>query len=154
LLEAIPAGLFSATYQLQQDNVLIGEIDNSYFRERATLELDDGTYNLFRERAMSGDFMLERNGNVVARASKPSAFKSLFEVDVAGHHVVLRKMSMFSRRFGVFEDGRQVGAIYTAGTFTRRAIIDLPVEWPALTRVFLFWLTWLMWRRQHQSASS
>jgi hypothetical protein len=154
LLEAIPTGLLSATYRLQQDNVLIGEIDNSYFRERATLELEEGTYHLFRERAMGGDFMLERNGNIVARAAKPSAFKTLLEVDVPEHHLVLRRISVFSRRFGVFENGRQVGAIYTAGTFTRRAIVDLPAEWPAVARVFLFWLTWLMWRRQHQSAAS
>jgi len=154
MLEAVPTSLFAKNFRLHQDNSLIGELDNSLWRERATLELEEGTYDLFRERSWTGAFVLERNGAVIARAIKPSMFSSRFEVDAASRHVELRRLSMFNRRFGVFEGGKQIGSIYTAALFSRRVSIDLPADWPASARAFLYWLTYLMWRRENAAASS
>ena len=154
MLEAIPTDIFATNFRLQQQNNLVGEVDTSVFREKARLELEEGTYELYREGRFSGDFLLERNGNIVARATKPSALRNRFEVELPNRNLVLRKLSVFSRRFGLFEGERQIGSIYPAGIFTRRANIDLPPDWPLATRVFLFWLAFLMWRRQKQAAAS
>lgn len=153
MLEAVPTSLFARNFRLYQDNVLLGELDNSAWRERATLELEEGTYDLFRERSWTGNFVLARSGNAVAQATKPSMFSSRFEVEMANRHVELRRLSMFNRRFGVFEAGRQVGSIYPAALFTRRVNIDLPADWPASARTFLYWLTYLVWRRQNGTAA-
>ena len=115
MLAIVPTSLFAKNFRLEQDNALIGEPDNSLWREHATLELEEGTYELFRERNWTGDFLLERNGNIV---------------------------------------GNQLGSIYPAALFSRRVNIDLPADWPASTRAFLYWLTYLMWRRQNGAASA
>jgi len=154
MLEAIPTDIFATNFRLQQQNNLVGEVDTSVFREKARLELEEGTYELYREGRFSGDFLLERNGNIVARATKPSALQNRFEVELPNRNLVLRKLSAFSRRFGLFEGEKQIGSIYPAGIFTRRANIDLPADWPLATRIFLFWLAFLMWRRRKRAAAS
>ena len=154
MLEAIPTNIFSTTFRLHQQNQLVGEIDTSIWREKATLELPDGTYQLYREGTFNGDFLLEHNGKVAARATKPSAFQSRFEVEVAGRVVELRKLSIWNRNFGVFDGERQVGGVYPLGLFTRRAKIDLPDDWPLAATAFVFWLAFIMWRRQNSAAAS
>jgi hypothetical protein len=153
MLEAIPANLFSTNFRLQQQNELLGEVDTSAWREKGRLELEEGTYELYREGKFSGDFLLERNGNVVARATKPSAFQCRFDVLLPNRTLTLRKLSIWSRRFGVFEGEKQIGSVYPVGIFSRRSNIDLPSDWPVAARAFVFWLVFLMWRRQQQAAS-
>ena len=72
MLEAIPTSLFSKNIRLQQQNELVGEVDVSVWREKARLELQEGTYELRREGFCSGDFLLEQDGKVIARATKTS----------------------------------------------------------------------------------
>jgi hypothetical protein len=154
MLEAIPTDIFATNFRLQQQNKLLGEVDTSVWRSKARLELEEGTYELYREGTFGGDFLLERNGNVVARATKPSALQNRFEVELPNRYLVLRKLSVFSRRFGLFDGEKQIGSIYPLGILTRRANIDLPADWPLATRTFLFWLALLMWKRQNRAAAS
>ena len=153
-MEAIPTNIFSTNIRLQQQNQLLGEIDTSIWREKALLELEDGTYQLYREGQFSGDFVLEHNGKLVARASKPSVLQNRFEVELPNRRLVLRKLSLLNRRFGLFDGETQIGSIYPLGVFTRRSNIDLPGDWPLPIRVFLFWLAFLIWKRQNQAAAS
>lgn len=153
MLEAIPKNFFSTDFHLLQENKLLGEVDTSIWREKARLELEDGTYQLFREGYFSGDYFLEHKGNVVARASKPSAFQSRFDIELAGRMIVLRKLSPWNRRFGLFDGEQQIGSISPLGAFTRRTNIDLPGDWPLPIRVFVFWLAFVIWKRQQAAAS-
>lgn len=153
MLEAVPKNIFSTNFRLQQQNELLGEVDTSIWREKAQLELEDGTYHLFRENMFSGDFILEHNSKLVARASKPSALENRFDVELPNRRLVLRKVSFWNRRFGVFDGEKQIGSIYPLSIFTRRSNIDLPADWPLPIRIFLFWLAFLMWKRQSQAAT-
>lgn len=153
MLEAVPKSIFSKSFRLQDQNRLLGEIDTSIWSEKAQLELEDGTYHLYRERMFSGDFILEHNGNVVARAAKPSALKARFDVELLNRHIVLRKVSIWNRRFAAFDGENQIGGIYPPGLFTRRANIDLPADWPLPIRIFLFWLVFLIWKRERQASA-
>jgi hypothetical protein len=154
MLEAIPTDILSTNFRLQQQNQLLGEVDVSILREKARIELEDGTYELYRERQFSGDFVLERNGKIVARATKPSALQNRFEVELPDRRLVLRKVSIWNRRFELFDGEKQIGSIYPLGIFTRRSNIDLPDDWPLAIRVFLFWLAFIIWKRQNQAAAS
>ncbi len=154
MLEAIPTNIFSSNFRIQQNNKLLGEVAASIWRDRARLELEDGTYELYREGQFSGDFVLEHNGKMVACATKPSVFQNRFEVELPNRVVVLRKLSPLNRRFGLFDGEKQLGSIYPLGIFTRRSNIDLPGEWPLATRVFLFWLAFVIWKRQNAAAAS
>lgn len=154
MLEAIPTDLFSTNFRLRQQDKLVGEIDTSIWREKARLELEDGSYELYREGFHSGDFVLERNGKAIASATKPSAFENKFEVELPDRHLVLRKTSIWYRRFGLFDGETEIGSIYPLGMLTRRSNIDLPADWPLGIRIFLFWLAFLIWRRQSGGAAS
>jgi hypothetical protein len=154
MLEAIPTDILSTNFRLQQQNQLLGEVDVSILREKARIELEDGTYELYRERQFSGDFVLERNGKIVARATKPSALQNRFEVELPDRRLVLRKVSIWNRRFELFDGEKQIGSIYPLGIFTRRSNIDLPDDWPLAIRIFLFWLAFIIWKRRNQAAAS
>ncbi len=154
MLEAVPKNWYGMNYFLQQQDQLVGEVNNSKWRERARLELEEGSYELHREGVCSGDFLLERDGKVIARASKPSAFKCTFEVELPNRHVVLRKVSPWRLNFGLFDGERQIGSVYTQGLFTRRMHIDLPADWPLAIRSFVFWLVFVMYKRQQAAAVS
>jgi hypothetical protein len=153
MLEAIPTNIFASNFRLLQNDNLLGEIDASIWRDRAVLEIGEGTYQLYREGQFSGDFVLEHNGNVVARARKPSVFRNQFEVELPNQLLVLRKLSPMTRRFGLFDGERQLGSVYPLGIFTRRSNIDLPSDWPLAIRVFVFWLAFVIWKRQNAAAS-
>ena len=152
MLEAIPTNLFASTIRLQQKDQLVGEVDISPWREKARAELPEATYELRREGFCTGDFLLERDGNVVARASKPSLFQCSFDVVLPNRVVTFRRLSLWTRRFGLFDGEQQIGSVYPLGHLTRRSNIDLPPDWPLASRVFVFWLALLSWRRQNAAS--
>ena len=153
MLEAIPADILSKSFRLEQDNELVGELDPSIWRCKATLELEEGTYNLYREKLLGGEYLLEHNGTIVARAVKTNVFRDKFAVQIENRVLEFKKLRWASRRFGVFDGDQQIGSIYPRGIFTKRSNIDLPQEWPLANRVFMFWLAFLMWKRDSQAAS-
>jgi hypothetical protein len=154
MLEAVPSNIFSSTFRLEEQGRLLGEVNASLWRDKARLEIQDGTYEFFREGQCGGDFVLEHNGNILARASKPSAFKNRFEVELPNRHLIFRKKAVLSRSFALFDGEKQVGSVYPVGIFTRRSNIDLPSDWPLPLRVFVFWLAFIIWKRQNAAAAS
>jgi hypothetical protein len=153
MLEAVPKTIFANGFFLQERDVLLGEIDSSLWREKARLEIERAIYLLYREGYFTGAFILEREGAVVARALKPSAIYKTFEVELPDRHLVLRKLSVLNRRFGLFDGEIQVGSIYPLHAFTRRTNIDLPTDWPLPIRAFLFWLVFIIWKREQTAAA-
>jgi len=139
--------LFSRTFQFRENGNAVGEMERSLWRETAELDLDDGRYSFYRDQVIGGDYVLERKGQILARATRPSWWRSDLDVELFKRSVKLRRPSILMRRFGVFEGGRRVGTINPAW-LTGRAKIDLPPDWTLLDCVFLFWLCSLMWRRQ------
>jgi hypothetical protein len=155
ILGKFPTSIFSTSARLEQDNTLVGELSLSIWREKARLELEDGTYELRREALLSGEFLLEKDGEVFARASKPSILENRFEIEAPGRALVLRKLSLWHWRYGLFDGDTQIGSISPQpGIFTRRTNIDVPADLPLPTRIFLFWLALIMIRRQSQAAAA
>lgn len=149
MIEAVPRGIFSNGFQLQQDGRVIAELNASSWREKADVQIDGETFRLYREGMMSGAFLLEWNGDTLARAIKPSVFSDRFELEVGRRSFTLRKESMWSRRFGLFEGEQQVGRVAPSGMFTRRVLVELPADWPSSVQTFVFWLALLMWNREN-----
>lgn len=150
MLEAVATGILPLRFQFRQQNRLLGELATSFWRGNGQLELEEGTYELYREGWFSGDFLLELDGKVVARASKPSAFQNRFEVEMPNRRVVLHKPSSYNRLVILLDGEKQIGSIYPLGVFTRRTGIDLPDDWPLPIRVFLFWIVFTIWKRPNQ----
>jgi hypothetical protein len=153
MIEAVPKSAFSNDYVLQSPDGALAELDVSAWTERAEFELEGAPYRLYRE-GMLGDFVLERAGTVIARATKPSAFRALFRLQVSGHDLTLRKLSAWRRDFGVFDGEQRVGRIAPVKWYSRRASIEVPEHWNLALEVFLFWLVLVMWRREKAAAAT
>ena len=144
---------FLIQLSLQQQNKLVGEVDVSLFRDKARVELQEGSYTLRREGLWSGDFLLEKDDRVIAHATKTGVFSCSFDVEFPNRTLTLRKLSILNRRFGLFDGEKQIGSVYPTGIFTRRSNIDLPANWPLIDRVFVFWLAFIIWKRQNSAAA-
>ena len=131
--------LFSWNFQFRENGKVVGEMERSLWRETAELDLDDGRYSFYRDQVIGGDYVLEHKGQILARATRPSWWRSDLDVELFKRSVKLRRPSILLRRFAVFENGRRVGTINPAW-LTGRAKIDLPPDWSLLDRVLLFWL--------------
>jgi hypothetical protein len=154
MIEAIPKRLLSNDFVLRSSDEAPVLLDVSGWRERAEFELNGNPYRLYREGLASGAFVLEQDGSVVARAYKESAFRDRFEIELEGVTYTLRKLSVLSRRFGVFLDDQQLGLIAPVGIFSRRTRIQLPAHWPVALQVYLFWLALVIWNREAAAAAS
>jgi hypothetical protein len=99
----------------------------------------------------SGDFLLERDGVVLARAAKPSAFRSAFEVRHDGRTYELAKESVWHRRFVLRSSNAEIGSLAPRSAFGRAAFATLPEPWPLSLKVFVIWLVVLLWRRAASS---
>jgi hypothetical protein len=114
----------------------IADIDVSWWREKGLLTVQGVAHRVYREGAMSGDFILERDGTTLARASKPSAFRQAFELDCAGRQYTLRKKSAWSRTFVLIEGERIMGAITPNSMWTRGELARYRVgSWELSVRI-------------------
>jgi hypothetical protein len=153
MLQAAPKGVFSRDYVLSSDAGVVAGLDVSNWRERAEFTVGGEVFRLERD-GMGGPFLLRRGETVVAQAEKPSAFSSRFIVTYGQEAFELRKLSMWSRGFGAFHAGREVGRIVPAGVFSRKANVHLPDGWPIPLQVFVFWLVLVIWSREAAAASA
>ena len=153
MLEANPKHFLSNDYVVRSPEGGSTVLDVSSWRERAEFELGNVPHRLYREGMVSGAFVLERAGTVLAKATKPSAFRSQFVLELNGQSYTLRRTSMFRRSFGIFSGDRQVGAIRPASAFTRRTIIDVPPDWSPAVQLFVFWLVLVIWNRDDAAAA-
>ena len=154
-MEAIATGIFNLKFRLLgQNQRLLGELETSFLTSNGQLELEEGTYQLYREHWLTGDFFLELNGKAVARAVKPSAFQNRFEIETPDRHLVMRKPSSINRRLVVLDREKEIGSIYPLGVFTRSTHVDLPDDWPVPIRAFLFWIVFNVWKRANAAEVS
>jgi hypothetical protein len=153
MLEAKPIGIFSRNFGIEAGGQRIAMLAGSWWREAGEVSIEGQPYRFFREGLMSGDFILEKEGQVVARAVKPSAFSSRFDVELKDRRYSLKRASTFGRAFSVVQDEVVVGSIRRTGWFTGRTIIDLPSDWAVPNQIFAFWLVLIIWKRDDSAAS-
>jgi len=154
MLEAKPIGIFSKNFNIVAEGQKIALLHISAWREAGEISIEEQPYKLYREGLMSGAFVIESKGQSVARAIKPSAFRSQFDLELDAHRYSLTRVSIFGRGFSVLQSGVVVGSIRRAGVFTRRTIIDLPPDWPIPIQVFVFWLALVIWNRDDGGAAA
>jgi hypothetical protein len=153
MLRAIPRSLFSWDFSILDDDVEVAGLDVAWLRERGALNIKGTEYNLYRQGWLSGLFVIEGDGTVLAQADKPNALTRRFEVTYGNHTLALTAQSPFTRAFGVYDSENQIGGIYPNHCFTRKTTIDLPDDIILPVKAFLFWLVVLMWRRTAHNRS-
>jgi len=154
MLTAIPKHWFSWDFTVQEGSRDVAKIDVSWWREKGTLTVQGKDYHVYREGVMSGLFVLESAGAVLARAEKPSAFRRMFVIEHAGRQYTLQAKSAFRRAFVLLQGSQEVGWITPQGVFSRKSTVDLPESLPTPVKVFILWLTVILWKREADAAAS
>jgi hypothetical protein len=147
-LRAIPKGWFSGDFYVLDGARQVAEMDLSKWREQGVLIVEGTPYQVYRERLMSGAFILETAGSVVVRAEKPSVFFRRFLIECQGRQFMLQAKSVFGREFTLFDGPSEIGSIAPEGIFTRRAEAHLPEELPLPLKAFILWLVLIIWKRE------
>ncbi|MFT5289433.1 MAG: hypothetical protein ACI8QS_001296 [Planctomycetota bacterium] len=151
MLTAIPKSWFSWGYEIFQDSRSVALLDQAHMREKGEILIQERNYQIGREGLLSGAYFLRRDGENVATATKTSAFTRTFEVFTEGGLFTLASATAFKRRF-VLRDGEKIiGSISPKTWISRKAVVDLPENFPLEIQVFITWLVVLMWRREQSS---
>ena len=139
-------------YRLEAADGLHIEIHTSG-SERAQFEFGEQTFDLTRERHW-GDFLLEASDssgeqNVIARATKRSAFSRKFDVVLGGREYKLVPVSCVRSSYRLIAGNRTLVEIKELGFFrTRFEVYGLEKLAPA-NLVFVAWLVLIMWQREN-----
>lgn len=153
MLTAIPRHWFSWDFTLFDKGESLAEIGMSSWREKGRVTVSNTTYRVYREGFFTGAFVLESNGTVLARAEKPSAMTRKVVVHFGGSQFELKPRSGLSRKFQLLSGGAIVGTLSPAGFLSRRMNIELSEDLPLLIKVFVVWLTVLLWKRESEAAT-
>ena len=154
MLRMIPKR-FSWTFSLMDGAEPVAHsVDLSWWSDKGELTVQGVTYIARREGFMSGAFVLESTAGVLARATKPSAFRRLLVVEHSGRQYTLRAVSALRREFVLLDGSTRIGSLSPEGAFTRRAAVDLPPALPLPVRAFIVWLAVMLWKHEQAAASS
>ena len=148
----VPTHWYSWDFDLSDGDRRLARVEMSSWRVKGVLEIDGINHEVYREGVMSGDFILKRDGLVLATASKPSAFRKAITLAYNGHEYTLRKPSFGSLAWAVYEGETELGSVARAHWWRRDANVALPENWPLHIRVFVIWLALLLWKREADSA--
>jgi hypothetical protein len=154
MLYAIPKRWFSWNFYVCDGARQVAEIDVAWWREKGLLTLEGISYQVYREKMMSGAFILKTAGEVVARAEKPDALLRRLLVDYGGRQFTLKAESAFGRGFILLEGQKGIGRVAPEGFFTRRAAASLPEELPLAVKIFILWLVIILWKRESDSGTA
>lgn len=154
MLRAVPKSWFSSEYRVLENNATVAIIDLSWWREAGELTVGGSTYRVYREGLMSGPFVLESGGAIIARAEKPRAFYRSFLVEHDEKEYTLEAESALYRKFVLSEGGERIGSVYPEHALTRKAVVDFPEEIPLAVRIFMFWLVMILWKRASDAAAA
>ncbi|MGE5605573.1 MAG: hypothetical protein ACM3YE_07780, partial [Bacteroidota bacterium] len=98
-LYTIPKSWFLWDFYVCDGTRQVAEIDVAWWREKGSLTVEGIPYKVYREGLMSGAFILEAAGTVVARAEKPEAFFRRLLIEYGGRQFLLKAESVFGRGF-------------------------------------------------------
>ena len=142
-----PKSWSSWDFTVEDADGTLANIDVSWWREKAAVTIEGQPYRVYREGAMSGDFVLESGGDIIARATKPSAFRRAFELRHDGRTYTLRARGAFRRAFVLEHGSREVGSLVPTSWFGREASVTLPDSLSLPVKIFAIWLAILIWKR-------
>ena len=146
VLTLAPRAWYSWDFYVLDGDRQLAEFNLSSWREKGVVTVDGVAYSLYRESAL-GDFVLQHAGSVIARGTKPSAFRREFVIRYKEKPYTLLARSAFSRTFVVLDGKTEIGSIAPQRMSTRTATVDLPDDWPFLLKSFAMWLTIVHWKR-------
>jgi hypothetical protein len=154
MLRTIPNHWFTWNCEVLENAVPVASINFAAWGEAGELIVQGSRYRVYRESPLSGNFILEENGNRITSAKKPNPLLRAFFLEYAGRQYKLKAKSPLGRTFVLQEYAQSIGSICPEHAFTRKAIVDLPASIPLAVRIFLVWLVMILWRRPQSQSST
>jgi hypothetical protein len=152
MYSCIPESFFNWNYRVEAAAAPVAAVSFNMFTEQGSIRCGGVEYAVRKNGWLSGEWTLELDGRVCARAVKMNPLVRKFEVSENGSVFLLKKVLM-SRAYEIFQGPRLIGSIGREGMFTRRAAIDCTDEISGPGQLFCFWLAVLTWRRTARSNS-
>jgi hypothetical protein len=150
---AAPKHWFSWDFAVRDSSrAPVAEVRLSSWRERGAVIAAGIEHKVFRQ-GLLGPFVLEKAGAVVASAEKPSTFRKTLRIEHHGHHYTLEPRSWWGREVVLYEGDREIGSIAPSSYFGRDARVSLPDDLSVSLRLFVVWLTLLLWKRDADAAT-
>jgi hypothetical protein len=154
MLIATPKRWFSWDFEVHEGGGQpVGDVRVSAWRERGSVTVGGIEYPVTRE-GVVGAFVLGGAGGVLARAMKPSAVRRLFTLEHDGKEYTLKAVYAWGRDFTLLDGEVEIGVVRPERVFGRQARADLPEDMPLAVRLFVVWLSLMLWKRQQQAANS
>ena len=154
MLRLVPESWLTWNFEVLEDDRKVTEIKTSTLPESGMFSIDGSKFRAYREGMFSGEFLLEKDGQLIARAEKPSAFRNAFSIQYSDRKYMLKKESWAGRSFVVCQGDLEVGSIRPEGAFSRKAAVSLPGDMPTPLQVFVIWLTILLWKREADAGAA
>jgi hypothetical protein len=149
----VPKSWYSWDFELTSADRTVARFDMSSWCDRLEIIIDGVKHQVYRA-SMLGDFVIERGGQIQARAAKPSAFSSTMILTHGGRDYALQKRSVWKRAFVLLDGEREIGSVAPVSSWTRHATVELPAEWPIAVQAFVISLVIVLWRREAASAAA
>ena len=154
MLQLVPESWLTWNFGVLDNDRKITEIKTSTLPESGTFSIDGTDFRARREGMFSGEFFLENDGQTIARAEKPSAFRYVFNIEYSDRKYMLKKESWVGRTFVLLQGALEVGSIRPEGVLSRKAAVSLPEDMPTPIQVFVVWLTILLWKREADAGAA
>lgn len=158
VLQVVPAGVFSAAYDVLEDGQPKGRIEHRMLslRDEAVITAGDRTFHARRPRAFRAAATLESAEGVLrAKAEKETFWHEHYRVEYGGDALFLRQKLMSWRGLFVITDGTgEIGGIRLEKLFSRRMLVEFATGSPPPLEIceFLVWIVLMVQRRQSSEA--
>ena len=151
MLEATPHFPLSNRYRFFQEGAQVGTMRKSFWRRRAELVLPGATLHARARGVFRLRFFLERDGQVVATAVQRNVLRNDVDLELGGVTCLMQRRGLLARKFDVLSD-EPLGSIVRQGWVGKRALIDLPPEWPLPLQFFTYFIVVVIWNRMEHHA--
>ena len=143
--------MFSRDYTLIDNGIETGAIQQSAWKEKATLFIGGYTYAMYHTGAFSNQYRLELNGTPLADAQK-SSFQHNYEIACAEGHFSLKRRSLMSSDYILLVNGQEIGSLSREKALSRNVLAQLPGISPVISG-FMVWLVVISWQESQQAAA-
>lgn len=153
MITCVPESVFGWNFEATGASGGPAEVTFNFFTEQGAIQYGGVEYDVRKHGMLSGEWTLEANGQVYARAVKNNPLTRKFQVEEGGGEFTLRALIMM-RGYEILRGDTVIGTINPAHIFTRRSTIDCGPEMTEPCQLFCFWLAALTWRRAARSNSN
>lgn len=146
-LEAVPKGLLSLAFEVQENGSTVGRIEHRPLPllKRGNVTLGDQVFSITREGVLRPTYLMNvSDGSVRARAEKQGLGGYAYRVRFGDSETLLKKKVFAMReRFVLMDASGELGEISRESTFSRRMTVILADRAAAMPRELILFLTWI-----------